>query len=360
MVRLQLLASIIPVLSVSLCAPQPNHRNTKPHVALPLPAKTVAQLNSIPTWLENVAVRANGDLLITQFTPAPVLYIVQDPTSGHATLEPIYEWHEPNIGVLLGIAETLSDTFILIAGNTTANATGYIGSFSVWEAKFASAASSNLTVRKVANVPDAMFLNGMVSLPSHPEMVLIADSQIGLLFRLDTRTGHYEIVADRAEFKPYPERQNATVGFGINGVHIRNGYLYFSNSNLVTIFRIPMTSDGYIAHHGNAPVEIYADLNHATTFLDDFAFSEDGTAWAVSNYGNTVVAVSPDGKVIEKVAGDVDQLTVAGGTAAAFGRTREDRDVLYVCTAGALGRPVNGTVVEPGKVVAVDTKGYSC
>ncbi|KAF2023868.1 hypothetical protein EK21DRAFT_50622, partial [Setomelanomma holmii] len=320
-----------------------------------LPVRTVAQLDTYPTWLENIAVRANGDLLVTQLAPEPVLYTVKKPASSNAALEAVYQWNEPNVTKLLGITETNPDTFAIIAGNATANAKGYPGTFSVWEAKFTASKTSSPVVRKIANIPEAKFLNGVVPLPEHPEILLIADSQFGRLFRLDTRTGTSEIVADRPELKPYPERQNKTVGFGINGVGIRDDYLYFSNSNLVTIFRIPITRDGYIARHGEAQVEVYADLSVATIFVDDFTFFDDGTLWAVSNDGSTIVAVSPDGTKIQSVAGSIDQLTIAGGTAGAFGRTKQDRHVLYVSTAGGLDAPVNGTVTEPGKVVAVDT-----
>lgn len=238
--------------------------------------------------------------------------------------------------------------------------TGYVGTFAVWEAKFDSPKSSVPVVRKIANLPEAMLLNGIIPLPGHPEIVLIADSQLGLLFRLDTRTAKHEIILEGPELRPYPERQNSTVGFGINGVRIRDGYLYFSNSNLVKIFRVPITRYGYLAEKGKAPVQLYADLGVATTFVDDFTFSDDGTLWAVSNSENTVLAISPDAKRIQQVAGAKNQLTVAGGTAGAFGRTRSDKNILYISTAGGLAAPVNGTVVEPGKIVAVNTAEYSC
>jgi sugar lactone lactonase YvrE len=336
------------------------HPGKKHDVDLPLPAKTVAQAAAPPAWLENIAVRANGDLLVNQLAPAPVLYTVKNPFSTNATLDPIYQWKETNVSILTGITETYPDTFFIGAGNATAGADGYPGTFSVWEAKFSSSESSQPTVRKIANVPAAKFVNGIVSLPDRPEILLIADSQYGLVFRLDTRTGKSEVIADRPEFKPYPERQNKTVGFGINGVKIRGGHLYFSNSNLVTIFRVSITQNGYISKKGNARVEKYADLSVATTFVDDFTFGDDGTLWAASNDGNTVVRVSPNGKKVEGVAGSRYELTIAGGTAAAFGRTKEDRDVLYVSTAGGLDLPINGTVFEAGKVVAVNTKGGEC
>lgn len=326
--------------------------------SLPLPAQTIAQFNTT-SWLENIAVRSNGALLVTQLAPAPVLYTIQHPSSPNATLDSVYTFSEPNVTILLGIVETYPDTFAIIAGNATANATGYPGTFSVWEARFLSRHSSAApTVRKVANIPAAKFLNGVIPLPSDPSILLIADSQFGLLFRLDTRTGISEVIADRAEFKPYPERQNKTVGFGINGVKIRDGYLYFSNSNLVCILRVPITEQGYVAQHGAAAVELYANLNSVTIFIDDFTFSDDGTIWAVSNDGNTVVAIAPGGRKVTSVAGSLEQLTLAGGTAGAFGRGKKDTDVLYVCTAGGLDRPVNGSVTEPGKVVGIDTSAW--
>lgn len=351
----QLIALLLWLSSTSLCVPTTGHNRPKPDVGLPLSAETVAQLHTVPTWLENIAVRENGDLLVTQLRPTPVLYTIKNPTSKNATLDPIYEWHEPNAAVLAGVTETSLDTFVIITGNATANATGYVGTFSVWEAKFHSLESSKLSVRKVVDVPKAKFLNGIVALPEHPEIVLIADSQAGLLFRLDTRTGRTEVIADRPEFKPYPEIYQGPA-FGINGVKIRDGYLYFSNSNLVAVYRVPITKEGYIARKGKASIELYANFTViGAIFIDDFTFKDDGSLWATSNIGNIVAAVSVDGKSIKQVAGAEDQLTLASDTAAEFGRTKADRDILYVVTAGGLSAPVNGTAVEPGKVVAVDT-----
>jgi hypothetical protein len=329
-------------------------------LTLPLPARTVAQLSTLPTWLENIAARPNGDLLVTQLSPSPILHTIKNPSSGNATLESIYQFHADNVTDLLGITETTPDTYIIIAGNATANATGYAGTFSVWQADFATANMYIPTVRKLANIPQAKLLNGAISLPSDPSIVIIADSQYGLLFRFDTKTGVSEIIADRPELKAYPQQHNATVGFGVNGVKIRGKWLYFSNSDLVSIYRIPITSTGYIPHKSEAAVELYASLTAVADFVDDFTFKADGTLWAVSNYGNTLIAVSAGGKKVQVVAGGKGLLTLAGGTAAAFGRTKEDREVVYVSTAGGLGRPVNGSVVEAGKVAGIDTRGYRC
>jgi hypothetical protein len=85
------LATLLLLVSFSFSAPTSDHKDGKPGFSLPLPARTVAQLDAVPTWLENIAVRPNGDLLVTQLAPLPVLLTVKSPTSTHATLEPIYQ-----------------------------------------------------------------------------------------------------------------------------------------------------------------------------------------------------------------------------------------------------------------------------
>jgi hypothetical protein len=64
--------------------------------------------------------------------------------------------------------------------------------------------------------------------------------------------------------------------------------------------------------------------------------------------------VTADDKVVT-VDGFQYQLTVAGDTACHFGRRQTDRKTLYVVTDGGLADPVNGTVVEGGKAIALDT-----
>ncbi len=61
------------------------------------------------------------------------------------------------------------------------------------------------------------------------------------------------------------------------------------------------------------------------------------------------------GRSVATVCRNLGQLTVAGETAARFGRGREDRDLLYIITIGGLAFPVNGSVVKGGKVVVTDT-----
>lgn len=223
------------------------------------------------------------------------------------------------------------------------------------------------TKRLVTAIPEAGLLNGVASLPfaapsssrncstppSSP-VVLIADSSLGMLWRVDLATGSYEIASAVAEMQPIPD---AGLALGVNGVKVRDGYLYFSNSNHLAVYRIAID-----AASGRIAADAQAEL--AATFvtkanIDDFDIDAAGNVWVASNFDDTVEVFRADGSGAVVVVGAPTELTVAGDTAVAFGRTAgADKNVVYVSTGGALGNPVNGTVTEPAKVVAIDRTGF--
>ncbi|KAK3381173.1 hypothetical protein B0H63DRAFT_475028 [Podospora didyma] len=149
---------------------------------------------------------------------------------------------------------------------------------------------------------------------------------------------------------------------GINGVRVFEEHLYWTNSDLKAVYRIPLDACGY---PGASPSsELVANLTTTSpVFIDDFTISKDGTLWVTSSGpDNVIVAVRPDGRggFLEPVvaAGGIDSTAVQGAVGAAFGRGRDDKDILYVTTNGGLwgaGLGLNHTATEPGKVAAVDT-----
>jgi sugar lactone lactonase YvrE len=73
---------------------------------------------------------------------------------------------------------------------------------------------------------------------------------------------------------------------------------------------------------------------------------DKGNVWLTRNIQDIVsVYLAKDGSLLD-VVGASDQVTVAGATACAFGRSgdAEARDTLYVTTTGALPVLVNGAV----------------
>jgi hypothetical protein len=69
--------------------------------------------------------------------------------------------------------------------------------------------------------------NGMTAVPNTP-YVLIADSYGGFVYRFSTKTLQLTTYLDH----PLPKSQPvAGIVFGVNGVKLSRGHLYFSNSN---------------------------------------------------------------------------------------------------------------------------------
>ncbi|KAI1338573.1 hypothetical protein F5Y15DRAFT_121894 [Xylariaceae sp. FL0016] len=314
-------------------------------VTLPLPHRDVIQLSN-PTWLENIAVRSNGDLLLTVLGyPEAAIYSVSGPASGAApSLTTIGDFSSANY--LLGIAEPAPDLFVVVGSATDAATNGT--TWPAWRLDFRDRGGEP-AIEVIGRIDDATVLNGVAALPENSDVVLVADSSGGLVWRLDITTGAYERAIQVPEMG---FAANASSPTGVNGVKVCAGYLYWTNSYTQTIYRVGITRDGFAAE--GAEVEMVGELD--ATFLDDFAIGDDGIIWAATDFDNRLFAVQPFGQNVV-VEGGVTQFTLAGDTSAAFGRGETDKHILYVATNGALRVPINGTS-EGGKVVAIDTQSF--
>ena len=297
------------------------------------------------TWVENIAVRPTGQFLITLLDPTPDLYQI-DPFISQA---PILVCRFPDALGALGIAEIEPDVFAVITGNSTIQIVP--GSFSVWKVDMRTFNASNgspATISKITDIPEAQLLNGAALLNQGSGIVLLAESIGGFAWGLNTRTGEYAKVLENPLTKggagPVP---------GINGIHVRDSFVYFTNSAQRLLARVPVhLTNGTAA----GPYEVVAQLN--ASFVDDFALASRDIAYVATNFDNTIVKVRTAGKdagTSSIVEGNIHSTAFAGTTSAAFGRTASDCKVLYVTTTGGLGAPVNGSIVEGGKVLAVDT-----
>jgi hypothetical protein len=339
---------LLPLLAIATPVPDAKHSPS-----LPLPDRLVYQFPN-NTWVENVAVRSNGDLLVTALIPDAVLYHISDPSGCSPTVTQIHNF--ASVDGLLGISETKPDVFVVVGGNFSSVGVQVNGTFSAWEVDLSQDGHKHdskvsASVRLITAIKPADFLNGLVTLPHNPTTVLISDSTLGLVWRLDTVTGHFSKAIDVPEMKIAP---NSALEIGINGIRIADDSLYWTNSFQRTIYRAKIDRNGSLKP--GATIEKVVEIKEAV-FLDDFAIGADGTIWACENVANRLFAVRPDGSY-KTVGGAVNQATVAGDTAATFGREKSDRKTLYVVTSGGLAGPVNGTYTEGGKVVAIDTSGY--
>jgi sugar lactone lactonase YvrE len=199
---------------------------------------------------------------------------------------------------------------------------------------------SPANVTKIAGIPQAQFLNGMITLDGNGN-VLIADSAPGVVWRLDTRSGESQVVID----DPLMKAPAGGPAVGINGINMFNNVLYFTNSFGFTFNRVPINSDGTAC--GAAQTVAQCEV------CDDFTFDQDGNAFVAQNPGNILRKITPDG-VSTVLVGNLNSTELAGPSSVRFGRQGEGKSVLYITTCGGLVGPVNGTFVEGGKVVSID------
>ncbi|KAK0648715.1 putative diphthamide synthesis protein-domain-containing protein [Cercophora newfieldiana] len=306
----------------------------EPH--LPLPNNLVAQFPNL-SWIENIAVRHNGDLLLTQLpvsiTTNVSLYTVLNPSSISPTLTPIQIHTFNDTNSLFGIAEsaTTPDLFVLVGGNLPTSPSPR--TYPVWTVDFRG--HNHLPkITEITKLTSAELPNGVAAIP-HRDAVLVADSWAGLTWHVNIKTGNVSLGIQVPEMAP-PSGSPATT-VGINGVKIHKGYLYWTNSGLVTLYRVRIDAEGRQAQ--GSKVETVAKLDAA--FLDDFAIGEDGIIWVATNVNNTLIAVRPDTGENVVVEGAVAEMTLAGDTAAAFGRGKDDG-----CTRRHWGRGVQNFLLQ--------------
>jgi hypothetical protein len=309
------------------------------------------------TWVENLAVRSNGNVLITLLS-SPEVWEVDPSEEDSAKLV----FHFPGALSALGIAELQPDIFVVAVGNITLPAIeSEPGSYSAWKIDMRyqprhrrkQQRTQSPRVSKIADIPQAHFLNGLCSLPGQPNTFLLADSAQGLIYALDTKTGASRTWLDDPAFKP---NSSIPVKSGINGLHAYGEYLYFTNTfSAPALARVPIDE---VSGEAAGPVETIIGAPSWKVNIgdqaDDFTFDGEGNVWLATDPSNSIVKVEMPGGHATVEIGGADDCIVAGVTATAFGRTKNDQHILYATTNGGIAFPPPGDVVG-GKVVAIDT-----
>ncbi|TVY84561.1 hypothetical protein LSUE1_G002749 [Lachnellula suecica] len=306
------------------------------------------------TWIENIAIRSNGQILVTIFS-SPDLYLI-DPILGK---NPVLVHTFPDALGLLGIAEVSPDVFTVSSSNNSLSSSGVVRNSSIaWNVDLRGVSipvnsfilDPAPIVSKVNTLTPVLFPDGQCLLSASEKTVLVGDIKGGKIYRLDTITGAYSMVISNNLTVATPIAAFGSAG--VNGIHVREGVLYFTNTGEGIFAKMPIYQDGTPA--GNASVIVRAMEGNT---LDDFALRGD-SAYLVTGYGNSIDRVKLDGSGRQKiVAGSLNSTALAEPTGAAFGRTEIDRDVLYIVTAGGLASPVyqdGKEVIIGGQVVAVD------
>ncbi|KAK5726044.1 hypothetical protein LTR15_004235 [Elasticomyces elasticus] len=300
----------------------------------------------VGTWIENIAVRSNGDLLLTILN---VPHLDQlSPFEASVTPETIYSF--PNALSVFGIAEISPDVFAVAVGNFTLTGGVQPGSFSIWSVSFT--IHDTPEAHKITDLPQATFLNGLCSLPGtgSPEDLLVGDIKQGLVYRVDTSTSNYGVAINNSITAAVSDPVFGAAG--VNGMHVHDEDLFFTNTGQALFAKMHIHTNGTPA---GEPTIIGHVLNSSLEF-DDFAI-KDNDVYLVTGSGNSIERIGLDGTSTGRiVVGSLNSTQFAEPTGCAFGRTEADGHILYVVTAGGLATAVNGNVTIGAQVLAVDTR----
>ncbi|KAK3360969.1 hypothetical protein B0T24DRAFT_539996 [Lasiosphaeria ovina] len=343
MVRLSL---ILAALSAALALPAAAADATTSALA---PVSTVYSFPN-GSFVENLAVRSNGEILVTRTTSAE-LVLVDPRRPGCAAV--VYNFTAAGLSGMTGITEYAPDVFAVLAGDYHFGKSVGVGSWTVFSVDLRGVRLSNVgcralaggnlpRVRKVALVKESQLLNGLAP---HGRYVLASDTFAGLIYRVDMAKGAYAVAINSTYLS------KLATPHGVNGIRVVGDTLYFANSGQSILVKVPLAADGSAA----GPYTVIAHNEGPAAHYDDFAVDAEGSIYAVTASANTLVKVSADGRTQTVVAGNWNSTDIAEGTSAAFGRTACDSHVLYVTTVGGLLGPINGTVIIPGALVSIET-----
>ncbi|KAK5126036.1 hypothetical protein LTR85_011391 [Meristemomyces frigidus] len=307
--------------------------------ALPFSNESAIQvIHTFPneTWIENLAIRKNGKILCTSINRAAIYQV--NPYERTATL--VHQF--PFADMALGIAEVEDDAFAVVTASLNGTSAAP-ASARMWKVDMVAwEHGSTHAVELVANLTNVGLPIGVTTLPDNKRHVLVADSAKGIIWRVNTETGAYDVaIADILLTYTSP-----LVPLGVNGIHILDHELYFTNTGAGLFGKVMITANGSAA----GPVQVIAK----NIIPDDFALAANGTAYIVGD--STLWEVSPAGQVAV-LAGPSDP-AILGDTSAHFGRTAKDSAVLNIVTNGGRTGPVDG-VVHGGQLLAVNVRALS-
>ncbi|KAJ5741182.1 hypothetical protein N7493_001054 [Penicillium malachiteum] len=313
------------------------YRNDEPDVQV----STLFQFPNNGSWVDNLALRRDGSLLLTRLD-VPEVWSV-DTDTGNATLVHSF----PNATSCFGISEIDDDVFAVVVGNfSTTTYQPTAGSFSVQKIDLRSDTSGeeqrvfeqSVVVSQIAALPEAEALNGMATFTKESRLVLIADSPNGVVWKVNIETGDHSVALNDTTLRP---AEGQALPLGVNGLKVVDGYVYYSSTTRMEFCRVKVNEDA-------TPAGDYQVI--ASGFLpDNLDVTEDGTAYIATDPQNSIVRVTPYGQIALVAGGQLSTL-MPGPTSC---RLAADGKTLYVGTSGGQVAPVMGTFMEPGKVVKI-------
>lgn len=213
--------AVLAIVSVATASP---YRPSKPWDA----AKGVYEFQD-QTWIENIRVRSNGNIILTRFDNIPRLYEINpendEPLPRLLAEFPEYEGKK----ALAGITEYKPDVFAFLVGPSHYDQTAHTlrsldGTTEIWTIDLN---DQDPRARKLTSF-ESGFANGISHVPG-TSYGLISDSSFGRVFRVDFKTGAVEMVVQDVLLSFPP---GSPLPIGINGIQVNDeaSVVYYVNS----------------------------------------------------------------------------------------------------------------------------------
>lgn len=312
---------------------------------------TLATIASFPSnyFLENLAVRKDNSILVTVMNQRELWYI--PPTGSSIPVEPVllFTFDQP----ALGIVEVEPELFYISTSNIYTSHESYLHRLDLrgWTPGTPVAPDLVLEFPKAAGA-----LNGSCLIS--PDVILVADSVAGLIWRVDVASDGGKPRArvwlkhesmDYHPDGPMPDQP------GINGLKFSptTDFVYYTSTAQQLFMRLgvdPATKDP-----AGAPEFVAGGM-----MGDDFCIDEAaGVAYVTTHRQNTIDRVSLDpaknSKQRDSVAGDPFNDQLIGPSAGDWGRADgEPGRVAYFLTDGGTKAPLADGVVRSAKVLRAE------
>ena len=292
-------------------------------------------------FLENIAVRGDGSILVTVLNRKELWYIPAPDADLRVEPMLLHSFDYP----ATGIVETDPDVFYVC---TFGIATLERIDMRHWTPAVPVAATRVLTFDRSGAV-----LNGCCLIA--PRIILIADSVAGLIWRVDLSDDGFAATARvwlQHESMAFDPDNPLNPQPGINGVRFasRTNYLYYTSTTRKLFMRVAVDP---LNHEPAGDPEFVA----GGTMADDFCVDEDtGVAYVTTHRENTIdrIPLRPGASRVV-VAGEPFTEQLIGPSSAAWARGATDYGrVAYVTTDGGTTAPPPDGKIRPARVLRVE------
>jgi hypothetical protein len=302
-------------------------------------------------FLESLAVRADGSILVTVLNRKQLWYVPAPSGGQPVNPTPVHTFD----GFAMGIVETEPDIFYVSTVNPTTLQRLDLGGW---------APGTPVKPTRVLTFDQPAGLNGACLMGPH--IILLADSLAGWVWRVDLAddglTATASVWLRHHSMAPDPDNGlTSPLGPqpGINGIRFaaRTNVVHYTSTGQKLFMRVAVDPGSHTPV--GEPEVVAADIT-----ADDFCLDENaGVAYLTTHTDNTIVRVPIDagaeGATTCVVAGAPYNEQLVGPSSAAWARGQADYGhIAYVTTDGGhtaieYHRPGNDGIIRPAQVVRV-------